>query len=115
MAVKCSMHVDSAFIALCRVLGCPKVRKYKVTAPNVTTYEILKHLAYTLILKADRLFVFPNPFEDVNGFERGKCKAVRGTQDRYGHAAVMDTPEKEKRSKRRFSAQSTLRKQHVRQ
>ena len=30
MDVKRSMPMDSAFIALCRVLGCPKVSKYEV-------------------------------------------------------------------------------------
>ncbi len=30
------------------------------------------------------------PFEDVNGFEPRGWKAVRGTQDRYGHAAVVE-------------------------
>jgi hypothetical protein len=114
MDVKLSMSMDSAFIALCRVWGCPKVCKYKVNTTHVLTYDALKHVAFDLIYVADQSFVFPNPYEDRNGFEPPGYKPVRGTQDRYGHAAVVDTPEKEKQRKGRFPAQSTKRKKRGR-
>ncbi len=77
----------------------------------------MKHhniLPLTPFFVADQSFVFPNPFEDVHGFEPRGYKPVRGTQDRYGHAVEVDTPEKEKQRKGRFSAQSTNRKKRGR-
>jgi hypothetical protein len=50
MDVKFSMPMDSAFIALCRVLGCPKVCKYNGNTTNVVTYETLKHFAFDAFL-----------------------------------------------------------------
>ena len=56
-------------------------------------------------LKVDPTFVFPDPSAAAKGFKPRGRKVVRATQDRYGHAAVVNTPEREKQRKKRFSAQ----------
>ncbi len=55
--------------------------------------------------KVDTNFIFPDPSAAAEGFEPRGRKVVRATQDRYGHAAVVNTPEREKQRKKRFSAQ----------
>ena len=70
-------------------------------------YDLVSHVFPPTHHKCevDTTFIFPDPSAAAEGFEPRGRKVVRATQDRYGHAAVVNTPEREKQRKNRFSAQ----------
>ncbi len=57
--------------------------------------------------------MYPDPCKASEGFEPPGQKMCRPAQDRYGHAEIPNTPEKEKQRKGRFSAQPQARKKRV--
>ena len=82
---------------------------------NMPLFDVIYTLSHGSSIVLDPTYVFPDPSADPQGFEPRGRKVVRAPQDRYGHAAVVNTPEKERQRKKRFSAQPQSRNKRVRQ